>query len=273
MPLQFCDSMINQYLTRGYLVLRGIVPPKLLRDLRVEAEKARNLAHEINGRQTQRIQPVSKFADKLNQKPFQDYCELPELKDAIEQLLGPEYTHGHVEIMGILVDPLDEPWTCGWHRDGVVEIPPDAYDDEAKACLAEIWHDLRCYNQVNCALYTESCFWYVPGSHLRQIDLPGERQTRQDESFQVDTDKMSNAEKERYYLAHCESFPGAVQVHLGPGDYVVYRNLAWHIGNYIPHQRRATIHDVVRYHGPRSKTNWGQAKKAAVERMNARKAD
>ena len=39
----FKDSMVNEYLSEGYLIFRGIVPPSLLSDLRREAEKARDL--------------------------------------------------------------------------------------------------------------------------------------------------------------------------------------------------------------------------------------
>jgi hypothetical protein len=59
MGFQFCDPMINQYLTQGYLIFRGIVPPSLLRDLCVHAEKLRNLAHRLNVPQALQIQPLS----------------------------------------------------------------------------------------------------------------------------------------------------------------------------------------------------------------------
>ena len=61
MAFQFQDSMVNEYLSQGYLILRGIVPPSLLTDLRREAEKARDLAHKLNGPQTQSIQPLYIF--------------------------------------------------------------------------------------------------------------------------------------------------------------------------------------------------------------------
>ena len=62
------------------LIFQGIVPPSLLTDLRREAEKARDLAHKLNGPQTQRIQPLSNYGDELDLKPFYDYTELPELQ-------------------------------------------------------------------------------------------------------------------------------------------------------------------------------------------------
>lgn len=271
MPFQFRDEWINQYTRDGYLVFRRILPATLVRDLRRECDKARALAHETSGPQAQRIQPVDRYADKLDLQPFKDYCELPELRDAVSKLLGSSSTHGHTNMMGILVEPKDRPWTIGWHRDGVVEVPLEAQDDILREKLKEVWFDLTQYNQVNCAIHADSCTWYVPGSHFRQRDLPGERQTT-GELDEV-TRHLSAAEAERINFEHCESFPGAVQVHLQPGDYMVYRNLGWHTGNYVPTQPRATLHDIVVC---QSATNWwsgwGEAKLAAVERMEKRKA-
>ena len=69
--------MLDEYLTRGHLVFRGIVPPSLLADLRRQADIARDLAHELNGPQTQRIQPLDQYGDKIDLQPFRDYVELP----------------------------------------------------------------------------------------------------------------------------------------------------------------------------------------------------
>jgi hypothetical protein len=246
--------MITDYLTQGYLVFRGIVPPSLVCDLRVEADKARELAHGLNGPQTQRIQPLSEYADRLNLKPFQDYAELPELGDAIRRLLGPGYTHAHLDIMGILVEPLDRPWNSGWHRDVVSRIPPDVYDELIGTTLAEVWNDLRFFNQVNCAIYADSCLWFVPGSHLRYKNPPGERVT--DPKLIEEVEGLPDAEAERILLDHCQQFPGAIQMHLAAGDFAVYRHLGWHSGNYVTYQPRATIHDLVCYEPCRSWSGW-----------------
>lgn len=72
MAFQFCDSMIHDYWTYGYMVFRRILPASLLRDLRPEADKARVLARELKGPQVQRLQPVIKHQDRINYKPFQD---------------------------------------------------------------------------------------------------------------------------------------------------------------------------------------------------------
>ena len=256
--------MLNEYLTRGYLIFRNIIPATLLADLRRQADIARDLAHELNGPQAQRIQPLEKFGEKIALRPFRDYVELPALKTAIEELLGPGYTHGHVHIMGLLVEPLDHPWHCGWHRDGVVEVPIAARTGEVRDALDQFWHDLRVFNQVNCALYADSCTWYVPGSHLRSFDLPDEQQSSDDPRMRKPPQELSNVEAEVFYIEHCRQMPGAVQVHLNAGDFMIYRNLAWHTGLYLPYRPRATIHDIVSHlEGDKITEVWRRAQKKA----------
>ncbi len=236
---------IDRYLTQGYRIFRGIIPPTLLRDLRRQADLARALAHELNGPQTQRIQPLEQYEDRIDLQPFRDYVNLPALHDAIEELLGPGYTHAHLHIMGLLVEPAEHPWHCGWHRDGVVEVPPEARTPELAAEMNEFWHDLRVFNQVNCALYADACTWFVPGSHLRSFDVSGEVQSAGMEAMQTPPAGLSDVEAERFYLQHCLDMPGAIQIHLNAGDFLLYRNLAWHTGLYLSYQPRATIHDIV----------------------------
>lgn len=123
MRFQFEDWMINQYWAQGYVIFRRIVPPSLLRDLRPEADKARALAHELSGPQAQRLQPIIKYRDRLDYKPFQDYTDLPILRDAIQRLFGPTSNGGAVfhttpGLLGILVEPRERPrhFGCGGLR-------------------------------------------------------------------------------------------------------------------------------------------------------------
>ena len=103
--------------------------------------------------------------------------------------------------------------------------------------------DLNLFNQINCALYEDHCTWVVPGSHLRR-DLPREAKRFPDRPIPgPDLAGKSNPEREQLCLAYCESMPGAVQLHLNAGDFALYRNTLWHIGNYVPYSKRATIHD------------------------------
>lgn len=37
--------------------------------------------------------------------------------------------------------------------------------------------------------------------------------------------------------------PGAKRLYLEAGDLALYRSTLWHIGNYVPYKKRATLHD------------------------------
>lgn len=273
MTFHYCDSFYNQYRSLGYVVFRDVIPHSLLQEMRVQADKARDLAHTKNGAQAQRIQPLDRYADEIDVKPFQAYGELDHLRDAVEKVLGGPTTYCHTHIMGFLTEPTEHPWTIGWHRDGVVEVPQAAYDDSVHAYLGKMWDDWQVWNQINCALYRDSCTWYVPGSHLRQKDLPGEFQHTSNAEVMDKAKGMSDAEAERYFLQLCLDFPGAMQVHLEPGDFMLYRNLGWHNGNYTPYARRATMHDAAIFKNATSDySEWGKVKAAAVERMKEKQA-
>ena len=267
MAFRYNPAMADDYLRNGFIVFEGAIPPALVRDLRRECDKARQLAFEISGPRAQRLQPVSRYGDKLNHQPFHDYAALPELQRAFEGLVGPDIRWGALELLGILVEPR-EPWSIGWHRDGVVVVPAEEYETGPKQALAEIWHSPRGWNQINAPIYAESNTWFVPGSHLRQWDLPGETM-----SSHPKTEGMAAEEIEAYYRDLMQSFPGAVQVHMGAGDLMIYRNLAWHTGNYLPYQRRATLHDGVfnaewdEWYTKR----WAPTKRAAHERAEAKR--
>ena len=60
-----------------------------------------------------------------------------------------------------------------------------------------------------------------------------------------DLDGRSAVERERLALQYCEKMPGAVRLCLDPGDFALYRNTMWHLGNYLPYCKRATLHTTV----------------------------
>ncbi|MCX5660472.1 MAG: hypothetical protein NTW19_12220 [Planctomycetota bacterium] len=244
------DSMINHYWSQGYLIFRGIVPPTLLRDLRAESDKARELVRARSGPQVLRTPLVKTLDGQISMKPFQDYLDLPELVGALERLFGPGSRPGSFDLLQVLLEPKNRPVMGGWHRDGVVGLPmSEQHKPEQLAKRAEVWHRPRSGNQVNCAIYSDSCLWYVPGSHLRMRDLAGERQSWcfMTEKYPYADSKLSDVELERTFIDICRAFPGAMQAHLAPGDYMVYRSQAWHTGVYAPTQPRATIHDIPTY--------------------------
>ncbi len=287
MGFEFRDEWITQYWSQGYVIFPGIVPTALIRDLRKEAAKGREIVRKAHGPRIQRIQPVVKYEGELDIRPFKDYSELPALKEAVGRLLTPKHTPSTLSVLGILLEPLDAPWNLGWHRDGPVELPVEAQDEKLYEDLARDHLDPRIWNQVNCALYADGCTWYVPGSHLRLRNLPGERQTKSIDKtsshlggylpedlaarLKAQGAEITNEELESICNAVCTGFPGAVQMQLNAGDFLMYRNIAWHNGNYREYQPRATLHDIVDH--PDAGEAWGrwsQAKKDAMARMKQR---
>ena len=236
MPFQLSDQHIQEYHTLGYTVFRKILPASLIGDLRRVTDKARDIARAKNGPQTQRLEPVSGY--DLDPRPFIDYAELPELVDAIAGVLTPRHRHGDRSGLGILLEPAQMPYCTQWHRD---------WRDNAGGLDLSMWDevfsDLSFFNQVNCALYEDSCLWVTPGSHLRR-DLPREIQRFPDRPIPgLDLQGKTAEERERHCLEYCRSMPGGVQLHLEAGDFSLYRNTLWHMGNYTPYCKRATLHD------------------------------
>jgi ectoine hydroxylase-related dioxygenase (phytanoyl-CoA dioxygenase family) len=221
----------DAFLREGWTVFRGIVPSTLVADLRRVAEQARALARRLHGEQAQRLQPV--LAHDLDRGPFRDYLALPALRDAVAAVLSPTHVHGTAAGLGLLLEPAHAPWGTGWHRDlrGHHALPPGLWEERSR--------DLRYMNQTNCALYDDGCAWIVPGSHTRADTL------EEASCPPLALDGLDEVAAERALLAHARAMPGAMRLHLAPGDYALYRACMWHQGSYLPYQRRATLHDFV----------------------------
>ena len=232
MPFQFCDSHITGFYRDGYTVFRGILPPSLIADLRRESDKARELARQKRGPQAQRAQPIGAYG--LETKPFRDYAELPDLADAINRLFGPGYSHFNLDSMGILIEPRDWPCCTAWHRD-ITENTPGVDAEDFRVVNS----DPRFFAQVNCALYADAATWYVPGSNNR----PDTQAERAAATRVPDVEGKSNEEREALCVEYCRGMPGGVCLALEPGDYAIYAPNGWHLGNYAPYRRRATLHD------------------------------
>ena len=236
MAFEFSDRHIETYQTRGYTVFEQILPATLIADLRRVTDQAREMARDEGGAQAQRLQPIANY--DLEAQPFRDYADLPELVDALSRVLTPRHRHGDLEYLGVLFEPRDLPWATHWHRDwrdNVAGLPLDKWD--------EVFADIDYFNQINSALYEDSSTWVVPGSHLRR-DLPREIERFPDRPVPgPEVDGKTYEERERTCLTYCQSMPDAVQLHLEAGDFALYRNTLWHIGNYVPHKKRATLHD------------------------------
>ena len=234
MPFTFSEHHISDYYREGYTVFRGILPPALVGDLRRVTDDAREVVRTERGPQAQRLQPVDKFGDRFDLQPFRDYYEFPELIDACQRVLSPDHTFAGLDRLGVFFEPAERPWCTRWHRDITVESKGVDPEEFSKLTL-----DPTFFTQVNCALYTDVSTWYVPGSDGRP-DTPSEPEAA---CAMPETEGMSDEETESLNLAYCHRMPGAVCLILEPGDFALYRPNGWHIGNYAPYRKRATLHD------------------------------
>ena len=75
--------------------------------------------------------------------------------------------------------------------------------------------------------------WFVP-QPFTQFDLRRTETTHQ-ANLRKPPAEMSNAQAERYYLDQYEVSHLRFKS-IWPGDFMIYRNLGWHTGNYITYQ-------------------------------------
>lgn len=236
MAFHFSESHLEQYRKEGYTVFRKVTPPSLLRDLRRQQPRVRELIRKGKGL---RLQPLAK-AD-IDLKPFRDWMDLPELNDALHRTLSPRHRLGGGDLSrsGILIEPLDHPWCTQWHRD-LHETTPGV--DAVK--FRKLNRDPYFFNQVNAPLLEDSAFWYVPASATRE-NLPGEKEAADRQlswatEFPADT---TDEERERHCLEYCGNMPGAIRVMMDAGDFCIYHPNGWHLGNYLHYKPRFTLHD------------------------------
>ena len=239
------DADRKHYRDSGYFVIRQVIPAGLLRDLRREAAKAHDIAVRLHGPQTQRLAPLKAHAAELDLRPFREFDHIEGLNDAIQALLTPEHSLRPTEDACLLFGPRERPWSTEWHRDWRDHVLEAEFQTEiGDARWQEIATDFRLWNQVNCPLYEDTATWYAPGSFKRVHNTPEEMRvyasTTQQELWD-ESRRRTDEELEEFCLRYCQAMPGAVQLVLNPGDFCIYRNVGWHIGNYVPYRKRATI--------------------------------
>ena len=108
-------NIANNTARDGFTIFREILPPSLLHDLRVSAESGRDICLQVNGPQAQRLQPVHAYG--LDLEPFQDFAELPPLRDAVTTILSEHHTYGSTDAdknqpraLGIFYQPVEKPF-------------------------------------------------------------------------------------------------------------------------------------------------------------------
>jgi hypothetical protein len=264
-------ATVRFYRENGYIILKGVVPPAMIDRLRMMAEAARVIAHRVHGPQAQRLQPLG---DHVDITPLREFTALPDFGAAIRAILSERHFLSTPESMTVLFEPADHCWSTEWHRDVRDHIDQPVFDAVLGGGRWErVATDFANFNQYNCALYEDTSTWFVPGTHASMTDTPGQlAAARAQDRAAVENWKRerSEAEQEIFLLDYCQSMPGAVQVILQPGDLVLYRNTAWHMGNYVPYRRRATVHgqaDTTEY--ARYKLDLADMFKRTKERLEA----
>jgi hypothetical protein len=271
MTYKIPDQDIADYYHHGFIVFKRILPTSLIKDLRIEADKAAAIIRAQNP-QAQRIQPLQAHDGKINLQPFRDFAQLPALRDAIDQLLSKDHTWGNLDVMGILLEPTQYAWCTSWHRDITAEssrLPIDEFE--------ELVLDWKTVNQINCPLYDDECTWFVPGSHVRTFDLPGERTAAAREA-DLKVGWMARKEgapddliqREANCDTYCKAMPGGIPLRLCAGDFALYRPFGWHLGTYLPYKKRATLHDAM--FTPHYETWWRQWIKGGSPRWSKKPA-
>lgn len=235
MGFRFTEEHREQYFTDGLTILRDLIPTSLLGDLRRETDTARVIARQQKGGQTQRLQPVYAH-EELDPRPFRDFLDLPGLRATVDGILGDGYAT--TDRMAIFLEPAEQAYSTAWHRDWGDVRGVDWAD------FARVRDDLRLMNQFNAALYDDHSLWVVPGSHNRE-NTPEESAVVPDIYSGAPRlpASMSGIERELACLSFTRSMPGARQIVLAAGDVAFYRACSWHIGNYVPYIKRATLHD------------------------------
>lgn len=242
-PITESDRL--NYRAQGYHVLRQVIPASLLRDLRRSADKAHDIAVRLSGPQTQRLAPLKAHLDEADLQPFRDFDGIEGLNEAIQALLTPEHTLKPTVDACLLFNPRARPWSTEWHRDWRDHVLEDEFQREiGDERWQEIATDFRLWNQVNCPFYEDVSTWYVPGSFHRVHNTPEEMRVYASSTQQElwdENHRRTDEELELFCLRYCQAMPGAIQLILNPGDFCIYRNVGWHIGNYVPYRKRATL--------------------------------
>jgi len=223
----------DQFLEDGYVILRQVIPPQDLDDLRQAYEKLVERQRVIWARERGPDDPPggvweTSAQPRLNLGMLAGQIDAQTV-GAVEiwlhentqgvssQLLGVD--DAAVTEMMLMCNPVRDHETgghSGWHRDF---YPPHTAPLQGYA--DDILENGPRYVQWNLPLYDDSVLWVVPGSHARL--------NTDEENAALNSDARTPV-------------PGAVQPHLSAGDGVVYILPLLHWGSRYNAKMRRTIH-------------------------------
>ena len=230
--LKDLDGKRAQLSSNGYVIVRNVVPPEILAQLRrdIDAIVAREREADPNWDTTN--QPRGSIGDRVDEQTIGAFefilhentyglsarlleCPKSMVAYTIAQVLAnPEFTPGDPERPGQEwgTDPRN------WHRD----FRPDT-DGPLSAVLEDQKANGIAYIQWNIALYRDHILYIVPGSHRRL-------------NSKIESSHLS---QQRGTLT---PLPESLRVELEPGDGVVYNSIILHWGSKYTHrEKRRTI--------------------------------
>ncbi len=217
----------QQLLDDGFIILREVIPPDQLEELRasfevlVERQKSiwareRKPEDPPGGEWENSAQPRLVFNTLVDEATVNtvEFCLHENTLGVSRQLMRAR--EAAITAMFFMCSPIRDHGPADWHRDT---------DPITQAPLSGLQMDMirnaPSYLQWNIPLYDDSVLWVVPSSHQRP----------------------NTEEEQRHLLASPRKpMPGGVPVELKAGDGVVYSNLILHWGSNYSTTLRRTIH-------------------------------
>ena len=191
---------VMQLETDGYALLRGVLPPEEVADLRLTVDEVWGRHRDTPPRRGG--EPLHLLAF-LNEDPrFLDLLDHPRTLGTIVDVLGPNIFmyHCHLDVHPPENEP---PHTWRWHQDGGIQNRDLETDPRPRLSLkvAFFLTDLRSPDRGN--------FLVVPGSHVRNT-----------------LERASD-----------DDAPAAIPILAAPGDAVVFDRRLWHMRGPNPSDR------------------------------------
>ena len=208
----------------GYIILREVIPPEQLDDVRASFEVLVERQKEIwaqegnpsvweTGAQP-RLGHFENLIDEDTANAVETWMHENTLGVGSQLLSVPEQTG--IAGMMLMCSPQRDHGPAHWHRDvHPIDMAPMA------SLQADFLENGPKYVQWNIPLYDDDVLWVVPGSHRR----------------------LNTEEENRQLLENPRvPLPGGIPVELKGGDGVVYSNYILHWGSNYSTKLRRTIH-------------------------------
>ena len=208
----------------GYIILREVIPPEQLDNVRASFEVLVERQKEIWAQEGNRsvwesgAQPrlvhFENLIDEETANTVETWMHANTLGVGSQLLSVPEQTG--IAGMMLMCSPQRDHGPAHWHRDvHPIDMAPMA------SLQADFLENGPKYVQWNIPLYDDDVLWVVPGSHRR----------------------LNTEEENRQLLENPRvPLPGGIPVELKGGDGVVYSNYILHWGSNYSTKLRRTIH-------------------------------